>query len=448
MPGLSKAKELRAERRNSAERMRELMKEPAGEDGHLSAEQETEFDKLHERQNELGTEITDIEEHEQAHADRESALATLEADLEASQKLLAGKQDSAALDADKRKDEGGDGEKQTDVQKRYAQAFNAYLRTEQMGWMDPEDVKVLRTGYQTVDASAMLGVESRVQSIGDNIKGGFFVPEGVMQPFEAAQLQFGSMRNSGAQVLTTSDGRDIPWPTYDDTSNQGRILTENAPVSTTDVTIGNSVLHAYMYSSDFVKVPWALLQDSEFDIAGMIGAITGERNGRITNVHFTTGDGSSKPFGVAQQATTGVTAAATTSITADEYLDLKHSVDPAYRDGAKWMFHDSTLKALKKLKDGNGNYLWMSGLRDGEPNTIDGDPYVINQQVASIASGAIAVLYGGFSHYKIRDVSGSQLLRLDERFADNGQVAFLLFSRHDGVLVNAGTNPIKRLVLA
>jgi len=439
MPGLSRAVELRAERRNLAERMAAIMAEPAGENGLLNAEQETEFDRLHERQELLAAEISEIEDQEQRQSERLDRLEALRAELKTSNGVKAGRQDTDDIDAETETREGPSAEQ------RYGEAFDRYLRVG-MAELTPEDRTLVRGGF--VGASDAAYTEGRAQAIAPDTKGGFLVPMGMMQPITQAMVQFGGMRRSRAQIIQTGDGRDIPWPTYDDTSNQGRILTENAAVSTTDVTFGQAVLHAYMYSSDFIKVPWALLQDSAFDLAALIGNIAGERVGRITNVHFTTGDGAAKPYGIATQASTGVTAASTSDFTVDELLDLKHAVDPAYRVSPEWMFNDSTLKVLKQKKDGEGRPLWMSGVATREPDTIDGDPYVVNQQVASIATGAKAVLYGDFSLYKIRDVSGMQLRRLDERFADNGQVAFLLFSRHDGVLVNAGQNPVQALVLA
>ena len=118
------------------------------------------------------------------------------------------------------------------------------------------------------------------------------------------------------------------------------------------------------------------------------------------------------------------------------------------------MFNDSTLAEIKKIVipqysgDTVGRPLWQAGLANGAPNTIDGDPYTINQAMAtadadSPNSSDKAILYGDFSKYLIRDVRDVTLIRLDERYAELGVVAFLAFSRHDGDLLNAGTGPIK-----
>jgi HK97 family phage major capsid protein len=127
-------------------------------------------------------------------------------------------------------------------------------------------------------------------------------------------------------------------------------------------------------------------------------------------------------------------------------------VDPAYRENGMFMFNDTTLKILKKIKvaqfsgDTGGWPLWRPGLQVGEPDTIDGDGYIVNQQVAS-GSGQKAIVYGDLSKYIIRDVRDVTLVRLNERYAELGVVAFLAFSRHDGELLNAGTNPVKYLTM-
>jgi HK97 family phage major capsid protein len=90
--------------------------------------------------------------------------------------------------------------------------------------------------------------------------------------------------------------------------------------------------------------------------------------------------------------------------------------------------------------------LWRAGMTASEPDTIDGDPYTINQQVESGAAKK-AMLYGLLSKYLIRDVLDITLVRLDERYAELGVVAFLAFSRHDGDLLDAGTHPVKYLTM-
>lgn len=280
--------------------------------------------------------------------------------------------------------------------------------------------------------------------------GGDTIPEGFVNNFERAMLQFAGIRQV-ADVMRTASGNDMPWPTSDDTGNEGALIAENTQVSEQDITTGAVVFSAYKYTSKLIRVPVELLQDSAFDLANTLGSMLGERIGRITAGHFTTGDGSSKPNGILTAATLGKTAASQTAVTADEILDLVHSVDPSYREGpgVGFMFHDNILLVIRKLKDGDGNYLWQPGFQSGVPERLVNFPITINQKMPSTMTATTKImLFGMLSKYKIRDVAEFRLRRLVERYADYDQEGFVAFSRHDGDLLDAGTHPVKYLALA
>ena len=287
-------------------------------------------------------------------------------------------------------------------------------------------------------------VERRAQSVGTTTAGGHTVPEGMMQAIEIAMLKFGGMRQAST-VVRTSDGRTIPWPTVDDTSNSGELLAENAAVSEQDVTVGQVTTSPYMYHSKLVKVSIQLLQDSATNWETLLGTLLGERLGRITNTHFTTGTGSSQPNGVVTASTAAsVALAADNAPSYANLMSIKHSVDPAYRDMASWMFADTVLLNIKSIVDGDSRPLWREGLTSDAPDTIDGDPYVINQDVPTAATtGTKSLLYGDFSKYIIHDVIGMQFVRLNELYAANLQVGFHAYLRSDGDLLDAGVAPVK-----
>lgn len=296
---------------------------------------------------------------------------------------------------------------------------------------------------RSMDEESISAWEKRALTL-TTTAGGYTVPDDMMRSLEVAMLRFGGMRQV-ADILRTSSGADLPWPTTNDTTNEGEILAINTQVSQQDVVFGQLVLNAYKYSSKMILVPVELLQDSAVNIAEHLGEALGTRIGRITNRHFTVGTGTNQPNGIVTAATLGKAGATgqTTSVTYADLVDLQHSVDPDYRQGARWMFADSTLKALKKLVDADNRPLWAPGIAVREPDTILGHGYIVNQQVAAMGVSAKSIVFGDLSKYKIRDVQEIVLRRLDERFADFHQVAFLAFSRHDGDLLDAGTNPVK-----
>ncbi|MCP4366332.1 MAG: phage major capsid protein [Planctomycetes bacterium] len=318
-------------------------------------------------------------------------------------------------------------------------AFEALLRSNSPG------VTGLSNDHR--DMLAVMGAEARAQGVGTDSAGGYFVPEDMAGSIETAMAQFGGIANH-ATVISTSDGGALPMPTCDDTSNAGALLAENTEDSEQDLTVGEVVLNAYKYTSKIIRVSVELMQDSAFDLNAYIASALGERLGRATAAHFATGTGSSQPNGLMTAASAGLTAASATALTHAELVALKHSVDPAYRANAKFVFNDTTLLALKGLVDSDGRPLWQPAIADAVPATIDGDRYVIDQGVASIATGVRSVGYGDMSKYVIRKVKGFTLVRLVERYADYHQVGFVAFMRTDADLLDAGSNPFKVITQA
>lgn len=230
---------------------------------------------------------------------------------------------------------------------------------------------------------------------------------------------------------------------------RGRILTSgtDATTNSTDLGFGQKTLTAYTYTSDVIKVDNALIQDSAFDLGALITEAMGIRFGRIQNEHYTTGTGTNQPQGVTVGAGTFNTGVAATAITADNLLDLLHSVNSAYRKGAKYTMNDLTLAAIRKLKDGQGRYIWQMGdISKGAPDSIWGYQYVTNDDLADIAASAKSVGFGNFSRYIIRNVAQPLIIRLTERYAEFNQTAYVGFMRTDGKLLNAGA--VKFLVHA
>ena len=288
--------------------------------------------------------------------------------------------------------------------------------------------------------------------------GGYFVPVGFVDEVDEAMKWYGDMLRSST-IMPTATGQPLPWPNDNDTTNTGELVGEGVQVTEGDVNLGNVVFGAYKYSTKMVKVSLELLQDSAFDLESYCKEKFAIRIGRILNTHTTTGTGTNQPKGIITAATAGPTATGAasndggaetggTSIGSDDLIELEHSVDKAYRRGAAYMAHDSTIKSLKKLKDKYGRPLWLPGLAVQAPDTINGYEYFTNNDMATIAVNAKTVLFGQLKKYVIREVKELAMLRLNERFADFGQVAFIGFARYDGNLLDAGTHPVKYLVQA
>ena len=273
--------------------------------------------------------------------------------------------------------------------------------------------------------------EHRAQSVGTVGGGGYLVPTTLSDALEKQLLYYANVREV-AQVIRTSTGNPYDIPTMNDTTNKGEIIAENTAFNAQDLAFSKVTLNSYKYSSKLVLCSIELLQDSIVDIPSLLGEHLGERLGRIQADHFSTGTGSSQPQGLVTGATAGVTAASATAIAVNDLLGLVHSVDRAYRQDAKFMMHDNVLLAIRKLQDTLGRPIFSESYIVGEPDRLFGYPVIINNSMASsIATTAKTILFGDFSKYIIRDALDVQIVRLDERYAEYGQVAFTAFLRTD-----------------
>jgi HK97 family phage major capsid protein len=286
--------------------------------------------------------------------------------------------------------------------------------------------------------------------------GGYLIPRGFQAELEKAIKAYGGMWET-SRILRTSSGNTMDWPTVNDTANKAYLLSESnsAATSAVSVTFGQQQFEAYKYTSGLIQVPTELLEDSEFDISFLMVELLAERIWRGTNEAFTNADGSSKPKGITRGAVYGVSSANDTALGYDDFVNLEHSVDPGYRNrpGTRFMFHDTVLKEAKKIKDSQNLPVWNPGLMQvGAPSTLFGYNYTINQDMPIFWPGNAtdndndkAVLFGDLSKYIIRQVNSMRMVRLNERYGELDQTAFVVFLRVDGDLLDAGTNPVKFL---
>lgn len=298
------------------------------------------------------------------------------------------------------------------------------------------------------EARAVMGA----MSVGTDSEGGYLAPDDFGGRLLSELLAFGGVR-ALAQVISTDGGNTIEWPTVDDTAEEGEILAENATATRGEMTFGVKSIGAFKYSSKDIAIPFELLQDQRVDLEAFLLEALRTRLGRGTNRHYTVGNGTTQPEGVVTAAAVGRTGASgqTDSVIWDDLIDLEHSVDIAYRMGPNvgYMFHDTTLAALKKIKDGQGRPLWVPGVATSEPNTINGHRYSVNNHMAEMAASARSILFGDFSKYLIRDCMQVTLFRMtDSAFTRNGQVGFLAFMRTDGRLIASSNSCIKAYVNA
>lgn len=410
--------ELRDKRANTWENMKEVM-DSATDDG-LDAQATEKYDRLEAAFDKLDADITRQEKHE-------------------ARAVNLSKVDRSGVVAP----DGLSAADSADVEAVYNDAFKIFLRNGMLD-LDSDQRAALRAGYVKVD-----GKEIRAAGgVGSGTGGGYLVPTGFRDLIIEKQKAFGAVQEV-ATVITTNTGNPLPWATNDDTGNVGALLAENTAAAEQDLVYGTAQLGAYKYTSKLIRESIEFLQDVDWtNIEEFLSRKLAERLARIHNQHFTTGSGTGQPQGIVTGASGGVTAASATAFTADELIDLQHSIDPAYRnERSQFMLSDTALKAARKLKDSQGRYLFQTSTSGDVPSLLAGSRYVVNQDMAVPATGVKSVLYGDFlAGYVVRRVKNLELLRLAERYAEYGQVGFIAFDRMDGLVQD--TSAFKALVQA
>jgi HK97 family phage major capsid protein len=388
-------------------------------------------------------------ELEKRHDDIMAEFDKVDANITREQRMIVAQKriDDAATEerARNRPISGGEGRGQDDgEQVTYRSAFHRYVQVAgDMSALTAEERAALQAGVAPKEARA------QTTTGGGGTAGGYTVPTELSDQLIRSMKMWGPMYDEDiCTVMTTSGGNPIDIPTIDDTSVPVAQHTEAGAVTDdggSDATFGKKTLNAYAYDTEWVKFSWELAQDSIFNFETLLGDLLGQRLGRRANTELTTGDGDGDPNGIVTASTLGKTTAAATAVTYDEIIDLVHSVDPAYRQSPKvrFMFNDLTLGALRKLKDGDGRYIWTQGdVQKGVPGSILGYRYSINQAMDGLTAAKKAMLFGDFGKYFVRKVGGIVMFVARERFAPD--IGLLGLIRLDGEL--GDTAAVKHLI--
>lgn len=390
---MNKILELREKRAKAWDATKAFLDTKRGTDGLISAEDEATYNKMEADVIALGKEI-----------DRLEKQAILDAELNApTANPLTGKPTTSKLDT-----------KMGRASDEYKNAFWNAMRT--------------RAG-EGLDTS----VRNALQ-IGTDSEGGYLVPDEFERTLVEALKEENIFRRLANVITTASGDRKIPVVASKGTASW---IDEEGAIPESDDSFGQVSIGAYKLGT-MIKVSEELLNDSVFRLEPYISTEFARRIGNKEEEAFFTGDGSGKPTGILAAtggAQLGVTTAGSTAITLDEVLDLFYSLKAPYRNKSVFIMNDSTVKAIRKLKDGQGQYLWQPSIQAGTPDTILNRPLYTSSYVPAIAAGAKTIALGDFSYYWVADRQGRVFKRLNELFAVTGQVGFVATQRVDGKLI-------------
>ncbi len=273
-----------------------------------------------------------------------------------------------------------------------------------------------------------------VLEIGTDANGGYLVPDEYEKQLVQALNDENFFRSLAHVIQTQSGTHTIPVVASHGTAAW---MDENGLYPESDDTFDQITLDAYKLGTA-IKVSEELMNDSVFDLESYISTEFARRIGAAEEEAFLTGDGKKKPEGVFtkvkadKNATTEI---ANTNISFDAIMDVFHSLRSVYRNRATWILNDSTVKALRKIKDNNGNYIRQPAVVSGQPDMILNRPYKTSIYAPELAAGNVPLLFGDFSYYWIAERQGRSFKRLSELYAANGQIGFLASERVDGRLI-------------
>lgn len=387
---MSKILDLRQKRSDVWDKAKAFLDERSGENGLMSGEDTATYERMEQEVVDLGHAI-----------EREERVAEIERELNAPVRPALTSRPLRAPET-----------RQGVASDAYKNAFWAHMRN--LDRRSPEVRDALQVGTLS--------------------EGGYTVPDEFEHQLIQGLEEENIMRGLVHKITTSSGDRKIPLVTSKGVASW---IEEEAAIPESDDAFGQITLGAHKVGC-MIRISEELLHDSAFDMAAYIAGEFTRRVGAAEEEAILAGNGTHKPTGLLHDtlgAELGVTAASSVAITADELIDLQHSVKSGYRRKGLWIMNDATLKLLRKLKDGQGNFIWQLGLLAGQPDTLLNQKVLVSNYMPLPTAGNKAILYGDFSYYWLADREGRSLQRLNELYAVNDQVGFKITQRVDGRLI-------------
>ena len=241
-----------------------------------------------------------------------------------------------------------------------------------------------------------------------------------------------------SQVISTTTGEQLTIPTLTAYST-ATIKGAGTAISESDPVFSSIALGAWKYSF-LIPVANELLNDAGFDISSLLAEQAGNAIGYAVNEGLTLGTGTVQPTGIVTAAGSGITGGTGVAgaFTADNLIDLAYSLDGSARrlPGVGYMANTQSVGAMRKLKDGAGNYLYQVGV--GQPDSFAGFPIYENPAMAATATSAKSVVFGHMPSYKVRMAGGLQIAQSQDYAFNTDVTTFRVLMRVDGNLTHSG----------
>lgn len=368
--------ELLQERASLIKKQRDLIDKAEKENRSLTAEERTKFDRLNSDIDELEARINDLK----AIQEREKKQILNE--------------------NNEKKDKPQDEE--------YRNAFFQYVRRGR--------------GELTAEQRATLNTAT-------DAEGGYLVPTSFANTI-IEKLRDSNYLWQVATIEQTSSEKKIPTSV---SKPQFGWIDELGQYPVTDASFGQLTVDAYKVGG-ILKISEELLYDNTYNLEGRLSRDFTNAARDASEAAFVAGDGNKKPRGLILDAEVGVTSATTDAVTFDEIIKLVHSLRPPYRRNARFLLNDQTAMAIRLLKNNDGQYIWRASVEAGMPDRLLGYPVAYSENMPNMEANAKPIAFGDFSYYTIYIRRGIVMQRLNEKYADTGEVGFKTHMRVDGLL--------------
>ena len=370
----------------------------------LETQLKTTFESFKEKNDRLEAEVKKLGEgsaETKAHAEKANAdLDRIEGEI----KKMLTRMNRPAVTGDAK------GE-MSEAETKAREAFDTFLRKGSVG---PDEAKALSASTDTA--------------------GGYLAPKEYVNEIIKTVTEFSPMR--GAATVRSTSQRSIQIPKRTASFSAAWVAEQGTRTETTGLAYGLLDIPTHeMYA--LVDISQQMLEDSSFNLEQELAAEFAEQFAVAEATAFITGTGVGKPEGFTVNADIDYTPLGNASvITADGLIDLFFAVKDAYARSASWMVKRSTLAAIRKLKDGNGAYLWQPALAGSSPATILDRPYVEAVDMPAVAANALSIGFGDFRKgYTIVDRVMMSITRDGLTQATSGNVRFIARKRVGGQLV-------------
>lgn len=411
---MSKLKELTEEKRQLNKQAHDLLERAEAEDRDLTQEEDNYFEELHKQ-------IDNID----ARAGKFERVAKVDASLSRSRGTQVGGREQlasvSAMQPPAEKPEPG---------KEARDAFR----------------KFLRNGYQVLQPQ-----EQRALQMDSDVVGGFLVAP---QDFVSRLIRFVNDAvyiRQLATVMQVTQAESLGVPSLDTDPADSDWTAEIATGSEdSSMRVGKRELRPQPLAKR-IKISNKLIRASTLDPETLVIDRLGYKFAITTEKAYMSGTGANQPLGLFTASAVGISTArdvstgnTTTSIQTDGLIEAKHTLKAQYWNRAVWLLHRDAIKQIRKLKDGNGQYLWAPGIAGarvgdvtaGLPNTILDNPYYISEYVPNtFTTGLYVGLIGDMSFYWIADALALQIQRLVELYAEANQVGLIGRLETDGLPV-------------